>query len=63
MAISARITPGLRKWPVDAGAARSGDNGKDAVEHLPPIKILIEPERAASLKPQSRDNYSEATGS
>ena len=40
----ARIAAGLRKLPVDAGAARPGDDRKDAVEHLASGKILVEPE-------------------
>src|SRR5205823_4250564 len=40
----ARIAASLRKLPVDAGAARPGDDGKDAVEHLASGKILVEPE-------------------
>ena len=39
-----RIAAGLCKLPVDTGAARPGDDGKDAVEHLASSKILVEPE-------------------
>src|SRR5438094_857045 len=40
----ARVPASLRKLPVDTGAARPGDDGKDAVEHLASGKILVEPE-------------------
>src|SRR5207253_10143865 len=39
-----RIAAGLCKLPVDPGAARPGEDGKDAVEHLASGKILVEPE-------------------
>ena len=42
--VLARIAAGLGKLPVDAGAARPGDDRKDAVEHLASGKILVEPE-------------------
>src|SRR5271167_2537752 len=42
--VLARVAPYLRKLPVDAGAARSRHDGKDAVEHLASRKILIEAE-------------------
>jgi hypothetical protein len=32
--VLARVAPRLRKLPVNAGAARSRHDGKDAVEHL-----------------------------
>src|SRR5215471_3564292 len=40
----ARIPARLGELPVDAGAARTGYDGKDAVEHLTSRKILVEPE-------------------
>ena len=40
----ARIATGLCELPVDAGAPRSRDDRKDAVEHLASRKILVEPE-------------------
>ncbi len=40
----ARIAPRLRKLPVNAGAARSRHDGKDAVERLASRKILVEAE-------------------
>src|SRR5439155_25068192 len=42
--VLARIPAGLRELPVDTGAARPGDDGKYAVEHLASGKILVERE-------------------
>src|SRR3981189_3521059 len=55
--VLARITTRLRKLPIDAGAARSRHDGKDAVEHLASRKILIEPEmhQIAKHAPALRD--------
>ena len=47
----ARVAAGLRELPVDAGAARAGDDRQDAIEDLPSREVLIEavvaPDRAA----------------
>ena len=40
----APVAARLGELPVDAGAARSRHDGKDAVEHLAPRKILVKPE-------------------
>src|SRR5436190_82035 len=42
--VLARIPASLGELPVDAGAARPGDDRQDAIEHLATGKILIEPE-------------------
>jgi len=64
--VLARITPRLRKLPIDAGAARSRHDGKDAVEHLASRKILIEPEmhqiakHAAALRDAETQSMADA---
>jgi hypothetical protein len=42
--VLARIASGLRELSVDAGAVRSRDDRKDAVEHVSTGKILVETE-------------------
>src|SRR5437870_735 len=42
--VLARVAPRLRKLPVNAGAARSRHDGKDAVEHLASGQVLVEAE-------------------
>jgi hypothetical protein len=61
-----RIAAGLRKLPIDAGAARARDDRKDAVEHLTPGKILVEPEidqiakHAAALRDAEAERAADA---
>src|SRR5215213_2321163 len=42
--VLARIAAGLRKLPVDVGAARPRHDRKDAVKHLASGEILVEPQ-------------------
>src|SRR6266851_7564910 len=64
--VLARIAAGLSKLPVDTGAARPGDDGKDAIEHLASSKVLVEPEmhqiakHAAALRDAETERASDA---